>query len=112
MKDNANGGDYSKTETDWIQPKKSIPITCFFKKCKNQEDNVKVNNKCNMLIEECDNEEEEDECMKEEGLEEKCNENEVLFPLMGLVYPVYMFSTSLRLTSKLHHSPISSKQHN
>ena len=54
----------------------------FFRKRKNQEDNVKVNNKHNMLIEECDNEEEEDEEMKyyemkKEGLEEKCDENEV-----------------------------------
>ena len=74
MKNNTNGGDHSKTETDWNKPKKSIPTKIFFKKCKNQEDDVKVNNKHNMLIEECDNEEEEDEEMKyyemkKEGLE-------------------------------------------
>ena len=54
----------------------------FFKKCKNQKENAKVSGKCNVLIEECDNEEEEDEEMKhyemkEEGLEEKHNEDEV-----------------------------------
>ena len=72
---NANDGDCSKTETDWIKPKKSVPITCFFKKCKNQEDDAKVNNENDMLIEKCDDEEEEDEEMKHyemkgEGLEE------------------------------------------
>ena len=30
MKNNTNDGDYSKTETDWIKPKKSITMTCFF----------------------------------------------------------------------------------
>ena len=43
--------NFSKTETDRIKPKKSMPITYFFKKCKNQEDNVKENNKHNVLIE-------------------------------------------------------------
>ena len=30
MKNDTNDGDHSKTETDWIKPKKSIPMTCFF----------------------------------------------------------------------------------
>ena len=72
MKNNNSAGSYSKIDADWIQPKKSIPITCFFKKCKNQKENANVNNKHNVLIEEHDNEEEDDEEtkhyeMKEEG---------------------------------------------
>ena len=30
MKNNTSSGDCSKIDAEWIQPKKSIPITCFF----------------------------------------------------------------------------------
>ena len=41
---NKTKGGHSKVENDWIKPNKCVPITYFFKKCKNEEENVKVNN--------------------------------------------------------------------
>lgn len=72
MKHNKSAGDCSKVDDDWINPKKSVPMTCFFKKCKNEIENVKVNNECKMSLDEYDNDEEEDDEvkfyeMKEEG---------------------------------------------
>ena len=61
MQCNKSDGDYSKSEYDWINPKKSMSITYFFKKCKNEEEKVKVNNEHSMLIDEYDNDEEEEE---------------------------------------------------
>ena len=64
MKHNKSAGNHSKVDEDWINPKKSIPATCFFKKCKNEEENAKVSNECSMLIDEHDDDEEEDDEMK------------------------------------------------
>ena len=71
MKNNNSAGDYSKIDADWIQPKKSVPITYFSKKCNNQNENANVNNKHNVLIEECDDEEEEDEETKQHEMKEE-----------------------------------------
>ena len=61
---NKSDGDYCKSECDWMYLKKSMPMTYFFKKCKNEDEKVKVNNEHSMLIDEYDNEEEDDDEMK------------------------------------------------
>ena len=58
--DDKNKDKDSKVRNDenWIQPKKSITITCFFKKYKDKEAIKENNNKHRMLIENDDNDEE------------------------------------------------------
>ena len=64
MNNNASAGDHSKDNDDWSKPIKMIPTTCFFKKCKNEKENVKGNNKHKVLIDECDDEEVDDDEIK------------------------------------------------
>ena len=71
MKYNKSASDHSNIEDDWINPKKCVPTTYFFKKCKNEEDNVKVDNKHDILIDECYNDEEEDDEMKNYEMKEE-----------------------------------------
>ena len=56
--------DDRKVDNPWIYPKKSMPMTNFFKKSKKEEDNEKLNNKHSMLIDECEDNEDEDYEMK------------------------------------------------
>ena len=64
MQYDKSDGDDSKVDNAWINPKKSMPITYFFKKCKNEEESGKVNDEHSMLIDECDDNEDEDYGMK------------------------------------------------
>ena len=54
----------SKVKHDaWIKPKKCMPMTCFFKKSKDKDEFEDVNNKHSMLIDDCENIEDEDDEM-------------------------------------------------
>ena len=64
MQCDKSDSDDSNVDDAWIQPKKFVPMTYFFKKCKNEGETEKVNNKHSMLIDEYENDEDKDYEMK------------------------------------------------
>ena len=63
MQHDKSNGDDNEDDNAWIDPKKSMSMTCFFKKCKKEEEIEKVNDERSMLIDECEDDEDK-ECEK------------------------------------------------